>query len=213
MNFIENELMGKRLRRVRSDLGMTQMDMAEVLEVSEGHYKKLGRGVYGLDVKMLILLYSKLQVDPLFIMTGELGRELSYIPSQKNNRDSLVCELLDYCKVEIRGRVTQMGHMVEKASAIVHRIPIQEVIYLECWNRALFIHTIHEVVEIPYLTMAHCMSKYEQHFVRCHRSYAINPDYISKVNFMERRVDLGGNTIDIGRSYVKGIRQILRAMM
>lgn len=102
MNFIENELMGKRLRRVRSDLGMTQMDMAEVLEVSEGHYKKLERGVYDLDVKKLILLYSKLQVDPLFIMTGELGRELSYIPSQQNNRDSLVCELLDYCKRQLK---------------------------------------------------------------------------------------------------------------
>lgn len=65
MVYVENELIGKRLKRIRRDLGMDYPDMADVLEISDGHYRKIERGVYGLDVKKLMLLYSKLQVDQI----------------------------------------------------------------------------------------------------------------------------------------------------
>jgi len=56
MVYVENELIGKRLKRIRRDLGMDYPDMADVLEISDGHYRKIERGVYGLDVKKLMLL-------------------------------------------------------------------------------------------------------------------------------------------------------------
>lgn len=101
MIYVENELMGKRLRRVRLDLGMDYWDMADVLGVSEGHYRKIERGVYGLDAKKLLLLYSKLKVDPLYILTGDRGRQISYISQKNMSRESMVCELLDYCKKQL----------------------------------------------------------------------------------------------------------------
>lgn len=98
MVYVENELIGRRLKRIRQDLGMDYPDMAEVLQISDGHYRKIERGVYGLDVRKLLLLYTKLQVDPLYILTGNPGRGRQYIPGSHADRDTLICELLDYCK-------------------------------------------------------------------------------------------------------------------
>lgn len=98
MVYVENELIGRRLKHIRQDLGMDYPDMAEVLEISDGHYRKIERGVYGLDVRKLMLLYAKLQVDPLYILTGNPSRGMKYIPSSNADRDTLICELLDYCK-------------------------------------------------------------------------------------------------------------------
>lgn len=107
MVYVENELMGKRLRRVRLDLGMNYWDMADVLGVSEGHYRKIERGIYGLDAKKLLCLYSELKVDPLYILTGDRGRQIPYNPSGKASRESIVCELLDYCKKQLVGEGDQ----------------------------------------------------------------------------------------------------------
>ena len=65
MVYVENELIGKRLKRIRRDLGMDYPDMADVLEISDGHYRRIEGGEDGLEVEKLILLYSKLQVDAL----------------------------------------------------------------------------------------------------------------------------------------------------
>lgn len=101
MVYVENELIGRRLKRIRMDLGMDYPDMAELLEISDGHYRKIERGVYGLDVRKLMLLYTKLQVDPLYLLTGEQSRAMHYIPGSHTDRDTLICELLDYCKTKL----------------------------------------------------------------------------------------------------------------
>lgn len=101
MIYVENELIGRRLKRIRMDRGMDFPDMAEVLEVSTAHYRKIERGVYGLDVRKLLLLYSKLRVDPLYILTGDYGRGVQYVAHEEEDCNSLVCELLDYCKKKL----------------------------------------------------------------------------------------------------------------
>lgn len=101
MVYVENELIGKRLKKIRMDRGMDFPEMADILEVSAAHYRKIERGVYGLDVKKLLMLYSKLRVDPLYVLTGDYGRGVQYVPYDKADRNSLVCELLDYCKKQL----------------------------------------------------------------------------------------------------------------
>ncbi len=102
MIYIENELMGRRLGNIRKTLGMHYTDMAELLGVSDGHYRKIERGIYGLDARKLLLLYYKLKVDPLYILTGDPGRKLSNLPlEQQPSRDAMLCELLDYCKQQL----------------------------------------------------------------------------------------------------------------
>ena len=98
MVYVENELIGRRLKLIRTELGLDYYDMAEVLEVSDGHYRKIERGIYGLDIKKLLLLYTKLKVDPLYVLTGNRKMEVQYVAYSRTDRNDLVGELVDYCR-------------------------------------------------------------------------------------------------------------------
>ncbi len=98
MVYVENELIGRRLERIRKKMGLERAELAEILGVSTGQYRKIERGIYGLDVKKILILYSKLQIDPLYLLTGNRRKENSYISYGETDRNSLVCELLDYCR-------------------------------------------------------------------------------------------------------------------
>lgn len=105
MIYVENEMIGKRLRQFRIRLGMDFMDMAEILGVSEGHYRKIERGVYGLDVRKVLILYQKLKLDPLYLLTGKQETEKNPgLNESQSDRNELVCELLDYCRKQLGSR-------------------------------------------------------------------------------------------------------------
>ncbi|MCI5729986.1 MAG: helix-turn-helix domain-containing protein [Eubacterium sp.] len=100
MVYVENELIGRRLQDIRESAHMGFYDMAKLLGVSEGHYRKIERGIYGLDVPKLVTLYEKLDVDPLYLLAGsQKGKNANLSHSEIRRRR--VCELLDYCRKQI----------------------------------------------------------------------------------------------------------------
>ncbi len=97
---VENEMIGRRLQDIRQCAHMGYYDMAKLLGVTEGHYRKIERGIYGLDVPKLVILYEKLDVDPLYLLAGcnkGKGENLSHSELRRRR----VCELLDYCRKQI----------------------------------------------------------------------------------------------------------------
>lgn len=98
---VENELIGRRLQDIRESAHMEYHEMAKLLGVSEGHYRKIERGIYGLDVPKLVVLYEKLDVDPLYLLAGSQKGKNSVSNSHMEIRRRRVCELLDYCKKQI----------------------------------------------------------------------------------------------------------------
>lgn len=105
MIYVENELIGRRLKKIRQQAGLDYSDMAEVLGISEGHYRKIERGVYGLDVRKVLMLHTKLNVDPLYLLTGKRGTDVTYNSRDaRMDRNAMVCELLDYCKKQLVDR-------------------------------------------------------------------------------------------------------------
>lgn len=102
---MENILVGKRLQKIRQEAKLSYVAMAELLDISEGQYRKIERGIYGLDVKKIIMLYEKMNIDPLYLLTGKIGDvdiEHSSNTGKSVNKNSLVCELLDYCKNQLK---------------------------------------------------------------------------------------------------------------
>ncbi len=100
MVYVENELIGRRLQDIRESAHMDYYDMAKLLGISEGHYRKIERGIYGLDVPKLMILYDKLDVDPLYLLAGsQKGKQSRDI--QWESRRQRVCELLEYCRKQI----------------------------------------------------------------------------------------------------------------
>lgn len=102
MRYVENELIGRRLQKVREEAEMEYYDMAKLLGVSEGHYRKIERGLYSLDVPKLLILYEKLDVNPLFLLAGKQGMKVAGNEGQNGSAKEQVCELLDYCRDKIQ---------------------------------------------------------------------------------------------------------------
>lgn len=98
MIYDENEVIGRRLMHVRKLNRMECWEMAKILDVSEGHYRKIERGLYGLDVRKVKLLYNNLHVDPVYLLTGETDIPEIYMRlNGVRNRKDMVMELLRFC--------------------------------------------------------------------------------------------------------------------
>ena len=103
MIYVENELIGKRLMKIRQDNGMELFEMADILDISEGHYRKIERGIYGLDVPKLLKLYEKLDVDPMYLLLGKVDLSCTYTKENgKVDRKKMVCDLLEFCINQIK---------------------------------------------------------------------------------------------------------------
>lgn len=103
MDYIENELIGKRLMKIRQEKNLEFYDMASILGISEGHYRKIERGIYGLDVPKLLRLYEKLNVDPMYLLLGKIDLSSVFTePSGVIDRRQMICNLLDYCVKQIK---------------------------------------------------------------------------------------------------------------
>lgn len=103
MIYEQNEMIGKRLLKIRKANNLDYYDMAAILGISEGHYRKIERGIYGLDIPKLLCLYEKLDVDPMYLLLGKLDFTNVYTKvSGIVDRKKMICELLDFCIREIK---------------------------------------------------------------------------------------------------------------
>jgi hypothetical protein len=76
--------------------------MALALGITEGHYRKIERGQYGLDARKILILKKKMGVDPLYLLGEERSGMIIYSPpGEPVDRNAYVCELLEYCKEQI----------------------------------------------------------------------------------------------------------------
>ncbi len=62
---------GERLKAIRLSLSKSQAEIAEILNVSDEHYRKLESGSAGLTIEKVRILYEELNVDPTWIIVGK----------------------------------------------------------------------------------------------------------------------------------------------
>lgn len=96
---------GIRLKKIRHRFNYTQEQFAEILEVSVAYYGKVERGIYGLSLAKLVLLYEKLDIDITYLLTGNAKIENEFekmfvdIPFDKQEKTlSLMKDLIDLIK-------------------------------------------------------------------------------------------------------------------
>lgn len=70
-----NRVLGKRLRSARKMMNITSEEMAEVLQLSAGHYRKLERGEHAISLACLQVLHEEYGLDLNYIITGHAREE------------------------------------------------------------------------------------------------------------------------------------------
>lgn len=62
---------GDRLRMRREELGLTQKDVASLLEISETFYGEIERGNRRLSIKRLVLARDRMGINLTWLLSGE----------------------------------------------------------------------------------------------------------------------------------------------
>lgn len=95
-----NVEIGSRLRLIRENLGRSQAEFSEILEIGDDHYRKLESGSTGLTIEKVRILYEKLNIDPTYLLTGERQDEFDLdrylVNCSKEQRDKLLQRCLEY---------------------------------------------------------------------------------------------------------------------
>lgn len=63
--------MGKRMKKKRKELNLTQEQMSEILDISTKHYSGVERGVAGLSIENLITVSDILGLNLDYLIKGE----------------------------------------------------------------------------------------------------------------------------------------------
>ena len=89
----------------------------------------------------------------------------------------------------------------------VMSVDIQDIIYLVADNRYVQVHTVKEMLSVPYLCLNRFAGQYERYFVQCHRAVVVNRSFVNRIDYTSRIVYVPGAELDMGRSYLKYIRK------
>ncbi|MCI8889258.1 MAG: response regulator transcription factor [Hungatella sp.] len=154
------------------------------------------------------LLVSPLDFDLIFLdiqMPGLDGMELARRLREKEfggilifvtvlkecMEDAFEVEAMDYlCKPVDKDRLEralkrslkrlgdrQQRYLVVKTMSWCRKVNLRDIYYCEVMNRKIFLHTRSGILEY-YGKMKDLERQTEPFFIRCHRSFLVNPDYV-----------------------------------
>ena len=85
----------------------------------------------------------------------------------------------------------------------IYRVKLDEIIYIEVIMRKIKVVTIKEEIELSKYTLQGILDELRDNFIRCHRGYVVNIDYISKIDRVNNYIllDKVDDKIPIGRKY------------
>ena len=95
------------------------------------------------------------------------------------------------------------------------RVLIRDIIYIEAEKNYLMIRTCDEMIRIRE-TMTNVLNELQgKGFIRCHKGYLVNADYIEKLKSSEVLLRIGDESIvlPVGRSYEKEVRKKILEML
>lgn len=92
-----------------------------------------------------------------------------------------------------------------------YRIRVEDILYVQCGNRGVDIHTVYGVLRVPYMNLAYFTEHFPRLMIQCHRSAAVNRTYVDKIDFRQNRIVLWrGERVGIGRKYMASVRDVFK---
>lgn len=91
-------------------------------------------------------------------------------------------------------------------------IPYDQIYYVEVRERKLFVRLKNKEYSM-YETMEHMLEILPEHFLQCHRSFAINTDHLKQVRLSENTIYLEHDiTVPLSRSYKSEVKEYVHGL-
>lgn len=220
-NIIRYEL-AKIIRTIDSKIDILETGHAkEALLMCKEDYIN----VFFLDIQLLdysgiklakqIREIDKYHFTPIIFITAVPSKELEvfrtvhcydYIikPFTRNEVKEVVKKLIYYSikKEKETIKLKQRGY--------IHEIDLKDIIFIEVKYKTIYITTINETLTYKSYTLTKIMEMLSDDFVRCHRSYIINKQYIKEINKKDYEIKLNktNKVVPYGRQYQEFIRGV-----
>lgn len=93
----------------------------------------------------------------------------------------------------------------------IYRVKLDEIIYLESSYRKIKVVTTKEEINLPNYTLNKLLDELPNNFIRCHRSYIVNANHISRIDKVDNSIELAhiDISIPVGRKYKDNLRGVL----
>ena len=153
-----------------------------------------------------VILMSELE-DPKLYAFREL-RCFSYIHKPFENKE-LQNELQSALELPVAHTKTRMYFRNE---GVLYFVNSDDIVYVEVIKRKLFIYTTSQRLTMSYETAKQFMQKMDDgRFVRCSRFVIVNMDYIERVDFTNRYVQMKGmeRMLEIGTAIKERFKEEL----
>lgn len=125
---------------------------------------------------------------------------------RKTHLDEEIDELIDRLTKEIEDRKQEL--VITRAGEIV-KVPLCDISYIESEGNYLNIRTSEEIIRHRE-TMSNMENDLKgKDFIRCHKGYLVNVNYIEKMKMSELIVKCGKEEaiVPVGRSYEKDVKK------
>ena len=99
------------------------------------------------------------------------------------------------------------GEMRVRSEGVTRLIPLCDILYIESINRSVLFHTTKGILTVPYLTLKRCQMEHAGVFVQCHRSFLVNRNYVKRVDYRKKEIELPGCLVEIGSRYEGAVHQ------
>ena len=169
------------------------------LEQDQGiSYAKYIRKCYE---KAFMILMAGSDMSPMeYIRPDILPAGLIISPATDDDIKKVFREVFEALIEQVRAREDDKLYVVATREGIV-RIPYRRIVYFESRNKKIYIRYDNREVGF-YSTMDKIESELECYFVRTHRSFMVNKEYIRRINLSQNIVTLKNDiTVPLSRSY------------
>ena len=150
----------------------------------------------------LVFPIAGIEVPPTQYVKPEiLPYALFWRPLQEGDVQETLRQLLSAIGRERTGQAEASFRV--KSRQKVQYVPYGDILYFESWNKKLRLRTRHTELSFPG-TLGQLEGELPEQFLRCHRSYIVNRDYVAAVNQKEHLIELEGEIcVPLSRGYRK----------
>lgn len=185
-----------------SELQMSVIDMTEETNVL------IAKRIRALCPDVQILVIADTQISPMKYLTPSIRPSALLLRGSEMDQWQQVVE--DYFVLAIQKYFRKdSGFLWVKTRDGTQKILHSYILYCEAREKKIFIRT--EKVEYGIgSTIENLMKELPDNFIRCHRSYIVNGDYIERIRLSEGLLYLVGKlTIPVSRSYKSSLKEYM----
>ena len=99
-------------------------------------------------------------------------------------------EVVEVLSTVINYGIKKEGYISFNLKSFIYRVKFDDIIYFEIIQRKIKVVTVNEQFELSHYTLNKLQDELTNDFIRCHRGYIVNINYISSVDKINNCVNL-----------------------